>query len=102
METGVFKPAFPLVSALGSTGSAADRSALFVGFTATMAERDFSCPCIITGITRRTDRPLSARTGNRGSFQRHGNWDSFGVAMGYAMKLPRRQFLHLASGAAAL
>src|SRR5450759_3017302 len=32
--------AFPLVSALGSTGSAADRSALFVGFTATMAESD--------------------------------------------------------------
>jgi hypothetical protein len=24
-----------------------DRSALFIGFTATMAERDFSCPCII-------------------------------------------------------
>ncbi len=50
-------PAFPLVSALGSTGSAAvdstaDRSAaasavLFVGFTATMAGSDFSCPCII-------------------------------------------------------
>src|SRR5260370_1172997 len=49
--------AFPLVSALRSTGSAAvgsaadcsaaDRSTLFVGFTATMAERDFSCPCII-------------------------------------------------------
>ena len=32
--------AFPLVSALGSTGSAADRSALFVGFPATMAESD--------------------------------------------------------------
>ena len=29
--------AFPLVSALGSTGSAADRSALFVGFTANRA-----------------------------------------------------------------
>src|SRR5271157_2097008 len=50
-------PAFPSASALRSTGSAAvgsaadcsaaDRSALFVGFTATMAERDFSCPCII-------------------------------------------------------
>jgi hypothetical protein len=26
-------PAFPLASALGSAGSAADRSALFVGFT---------------------------------------------------------------------
>jgi hypothetical protein len=32
--------AFPSASALGSTGSAADRSALFVGFTATMAESD--------------------------------------------------------------
>src|SRR5205807_10264237 len=50
-------PAFLLVSALGSTGSfavrsatdcsAAECSALFVGFTATMAESDFSCPCII-------------------------------------------------------
>src|SRR5229473_348946 len=50
-------PAFPLVSALRSTGSAAvgsaaDRSAagcstLFAGFPATMTESDFSCPCII-------------------------------------------------------
>jgi hypothetical protein len=40
-------PAFPLVPALGSTNSAADRSALFVGFPATMAESDFSGPCII-------------------------------------------------------
>ena len=40
-------PAFPLASALGSTGSAADRSALFVGFTATMAESDFLPPCFI-------------------------------------------------------
>src|SRR5215216_3772276 len=39
--------AFPLASALGSTGSAADCSALFVGFTATMAESDFPPPCII-------------------------------------------------------
>jgi len=35
-------PAFPLVPVLGSTGSAADRSALFVGFTATPTESDFS------------------------------------------------------------
>src|SRR6266478_9799568 len=40
-------PAFPLASVLGSTGSAADRSALFVGFTATMAESDFLPPCFI-------------------------------------------------------
>ena len=40
-------PAFPLVPALGSTGSAAGCPALFVGFTATMAESDFSRPCII-------------------------------------------------------
>ena len=39
--------ALRLVSALRSTGSAAVRSALFVGFIATMAERDFSCPYII-------------------------------------------------------
>src|SRR5262245_7839560 len=50
-------PAFPLVSALGSTGSAVAGSAadcstagcatLFAGFAATMTESDFSCPCII-------------------------------------------------------
>ena len=45
---------------------------------------------------------VRAITGNRGSFQRHWNWDSFGVARGHAMKLPRRRFLHLAAGAAAL
>src|SRR5665811_1270357 len=39
--------AFPSASALGSTGSAADRSALFVGFAATMAESDSPRPCII-------------------------------------------------------
>src|ERR1700716_3592533 len=49
--------AFPLVSALGSPGSAANASAadcsaagctaLFAGFTATMTESDFSCPFII-------------------------------------------------------
>ena len=39
--------AFPLVPALGSTGSAADRSALFTGFLATMAKSDFPRPCII-------------------------------------------------------
>src|ERR1700736_5697759 len=39
---------------------------------------------------------------NRGPFQRHGNWNSFGVARAHAMKLPRRNFLHLAAGAAAL
>src|SRR6266699_3628316 len=48
---------FPLVPALGSAdsaaiGTAADCSAagcsaLFAGFTATMAGSDFSCPCII-------------------------------------------------------
>ena len=40
-------PAFPSAPALGSTGSAAGRPALFVGFIATMAESDFSRPCII-------------------------------------------------------
>ena len=37
-------PAFPSVPALGSTGSAADGSSLFVGFTAPTAGPDFSCP----------------------------------------------------------
>src|SRR5215467_8895175 len=49
-------PTFPLVSALRSTGSAAVTStadcsagcsALFAGFTATMAKSDFPRPCII-------------------------------------------------------
>ena len=41
------RSAFPLVPVLGSTNSAADRSALFVGFPATMTGSDFSDPCII-------------------------------------------------------
>src|SRR3954447_8585517 len=40
-------PVFPLVSALGSPGSAAGCPALFVGFTATMAGSDLSRPFII-------------------------------------------------------
>jgi hypothetical protein len=40
-------PAFLLVPALGSTGSAAVAPALFVGFTATTAVSDFSRSCII-------------------------------------------------------
>src|SRR5437588_10628620 len=39
--------AFPLASALRSTGSAAVETALFVSFPATMAESDCSRPCII-------------------------------------------------------
>src|SRR5437763_13373005 len=39
--------AFPSAPALGSTGSAADCSALFVGFSATMAGSDFSRPFVI-------------------------------------------------------
>src|SRR6201993_3742838 len=39
--------AFPLVPALRSTDSAADHSALFIGFPATMTESDFSGPFII-------------------------------------------------------
>ena len=38
--------AFPLVPGLGSTNSATGRPALFVGFTATMPESDFSGSCI--------------------------------------------------------
>ena len=39
--------ALPLVSALGSTDSAADCSVLFAGFSAIMAKSDFPHPCII-------------------------------------------------------
>lgn len=39
--------AFPLVPVLGATGSAADRSDLFVGFAATTTGSDFSGSCII-------------------------------------------------------
>ena len=39
-------PAFPLAPALRSTVSAADRSAMFVGFIATMPGSDFSRPCV--------------------------------------------------------
>ena len=38
--------AFPSVPALGSAGSATSRPALFVGFTATVAECDFSRPFV--------------------------------------------------------
>ena len=38
---------FPLAPALRSVGSAANRSALFADFPATMAESDFPRPCII-------------------------------------------------------
>jgi hypothetical protein len=50
----------------------------------------------------RSEWPRSAITENRGSFQRHGDWDRFGVASEHAMKLPRRNFLRLAAGATAL
>jgi len=39
--------AFPLASALRSTGSATSRPALFTSFFATMAESDFPRPCIV-------------------------------------------------------
>ena len=40
-------PAFPSVPGLGSTGSAAGRPALFVGFAATVPKSDFSYPFIL-------------------------------------------------------
>jgi tripartite-type tricarboxylate transporter receptor subunit TctC len=45
---------------------------------------------------------LSATSRHRGVFQKYGNLGNFGAFGGYAMKLPRRTFLHLAAGAAAL
>jgi hypothetical protein len=60
MHSSDERPAYPVLSParaalahipLGPspwlTGSAADRSVLFVGFMATMTGSDFSCPCII-------------------------------------------------------
>src|ERR1051326_1048669 len=53
--------AFPLASALRSTGSAAERSALFAGFLATMASSDFPRPYIIgVGIVAFPMRTLGA------------------------------------------
>jgi hypothetical protein len=46
---------FLLVPPLPSTDSAADRSALFAGFTGTFGESDFSAPCII-GYDLRSSR----------------------------------------------
>src|SRR6266566_6484559 len=53
--------AFPLASALRSTGSAAVETALFVGFPATMPESDFSRPASSATAPRLPDadrRPL--------------------------------------------
>src|ERR1043166_135649 len=53
--------AFPLASALRSTGSAAECSALFAGFLATMASSDFPRPYIIgVGIVAFPMRTLGA------------------------------------------
>ena len=51
--------AFPSVPALRSTNSAADHSALFVGFTATMARSDFSCPCNTRYVSRRRQQEVA-------------------------------------------
>src|SRR5262245_34844639 len=61
-----------LVPALGSTGSAAGRPALFVGFAATMAESDFPRPCLIgfgSSPSRRgpEQRALPALPADRGT-----------------------------------
>jgi len=59
--------AFPSAPALRSTGSAADRFALFAGFIATTAESDFSCPFVggySSSPSRRGLRwsPIASRT----------------------------------------
>src|SRR5215475_3196826 len=67
--------AFPLAPALRSTGSAAVGTALFVGFPATMAESDFSRPCIIgygsspsrCGPAAVADRSIVRSPGSRAS-----------------------------------
>jgi len=60
------RPAFPLVPALRSTGSAAGCPAAFVGFVATMAGSDFSRPCIIGfGLPAFPMRTAAHRRGGR-------------------------------------
>ena len=54
------------------------------------------------GNIRTSCTHTSCHEQNRGPFQRYENWSSWGVARGQSMKLPRRRFLHLAAGAAAL
>jgi len=51
------------------------------------AEGPQHCQYPTTCLLRRGTPRLRANTGNRGSFQRHGDWDSFGVAREHAMKL---------------
>ena len=55
--------AFPSASALGSTGSAADRSALFVGFPATTAKSDF--PTSVRHRLRLLAFPIRTRPATR-------------------------------------
>ena len=62
-------PAFPLVPALRSTGSAAGCPALFAGFIATMAESDFSDRASSASAPRLPDadhRPVSWADGQSG------------------------------------
>src|SRR4029450_1941596 len=91
--------ALPLVPALGSTGSAAVGTALFVGFSATMAESDFSRPCIIgygsspsqcgpPAVCRAVDREISRfprkeRLHMPGSLTTPSRPDARAVAHGY-------------------
>src|SRR5271165_874135 len=62
-------PAFPLVPALRSTGSAAAGAALFAGFIATISGSDFSRPCIIgygsSPSRRGPGNPRAARSDTR-------------------------------------
>src|SRR5271166_1604475 len=83
-------PAFPLVPALRSTGSAAAGAALFAGFIATISGSDFSCPCIIgygsSPSRRGPDNPRAARSDTRSPrfrpapFVRDGVLDHDGVS----------------------
>src|SRR5208283_2292008 len=47
VRNALCRSVFPSAPALGSAGSEADRSASFVGLSATMAGSDFSCPFIV-------------------------------------------------------
>src|SRR5947199_7641703 len=97
-------PAFPLVPALRSTGSAAlapvdasavGCSALFAGFSATLARSDFSCPCIIGygSSPSRCGPPYLAHTRQRRPDRKSTRLNSSHLGSSYAVVSARRQHL---------
>jgi hypothetical protein len=90
--------AFPLASALGSTGSAADRSALFVGFPATMAgKRKRASP---SHSRVREFRSYGSGRGRSAMSVPTANWPIFGSKKG-AEPVGPRPLQHCGGGKAA-